>query len=109
VVVDRDALGEVLALQDPGVQQPVDQQVVDLRDPPAHLKPEVVDGDAVDVVGGVELDLVGGVALAGGTGADPADLLLDPAPCRRIDIRTVEKGGKRVEVRLLVVGWLDLR
>jgi hypothetical protein len=74
MVVDRDALGEVLALQDPGVQQPVDEQVVDPRDPPAHLEPEVVDGHAGDVVGGVELDLTDGVALAGGAGSDASHL-----------------------------------
>jgi hypothetical protein len=56
----------------------------------------------------VELDLVRGVALASDARPDHPDLLLDPAPGRRIDVRPSEERLKRLDLRLLVVGRLDL-
>ena len=107
--VDRDALGEVPALEDPDVQQPVDEEVVHLGDVPAHLEAQVVDGGPASMGARVELDLVGGVALAGGPGPDPAHLAIDPASRGRAHVRPLQQRRERVEVRLLVVGWLDLR
>jgi hypothetical protein len=59
VLVDRHALGEVLALEDPDVEQLVKDQVVDLGGAPVELDPQVVDRRTLGTLAVLELDLVG--------------------------------------------------
>ena len=83
-LVDRHAFGEVLALADPDLGEPVDDQVVDLGDVTVDLDPEVMDGRPVRGAPEVQLDLVGGVPLALLPCADLAQFPFDP-PRRRSD------------------------
>ena len=43
-----------------------------------------------------------------GAGPDLPDLGLDPVPGRGVDVGSGQERGQRVELRLLVVGGLDL-
>ena len=107
VLVDLDTFGEVLAFADPNVQQPVDDQMVDLGDPTVAFDPQVVDRHLVPVGTEVELDLVGGVALAAHASPDHPDLQFDPMAGRPVDVGSHEERLERVDLRLLVAGRLD--
>ena len=105
--VDRDTIGEVLALADTDVEQAVDDQVVDLGNATVELDTKVVDGHLVRVVAEVELDLVCSVALAAHAGPDRPDLLLNPGTRLSSDIRPREERLEGVNLWLLIVGRID--
>jgi hypothetical protein len=107
VLVDRDALGECLALADPDLGEAVDDQVIDLGRQTVDLEPQVVDRGPVLRAPEVELDAVRRVALGHLAGADLRDLPLDPLPSRARHVRAIEEPLEREDVGGTAVGGLD--
>jgi hypothetical protein len=108
VLVDRDALGEGLALADPDLREAIDDQVINLRRQAIDLEPEVVDRHPVVRPAEVQLDVVGGVTLSRFAGADLRNLLLDPLAGRRRHLRPIEEALEREDVGGSTIGGLDL-
>ena len=70
----------VFRLEHIDVEKPIDQEMVDLRDEPPVLKPQVVNDGPVHAVLVTKIDIVGGALLAPCAGADALDLALDEEP-----------------------------
>jgi hypothetical protein len=107
LLVDLHAFHEMLALADPDVEQPVDDQVVDLGAAAVDLETKAVDRCLVLAPAAVELDLVGGFALALGSGSHRPDFSLDIATRPGTGISSAKEVAQCLEVGPNVVGGLD--
>src|SRR4051794_22969917 len=101
MLVDADALGEMLAFADPNHEVPIDDEMVDLGDATIDFEPEIVEDGLVRILGVVEVDLVRGVTLPASAGTDVPDLALDLGPCLRVDIRALQQRFKSIDLGLL--------
>jgi len=108
VLVDRDALGERLALAHPDLGEAVDDHVIDLRRQPVDLDAKVVNRRPVLGSAEVQLDVVRGVALGFLAGADLGDLDLDPFAGRYGYVRSIHDPLKSEDVGVVATSGLDL-